>query len=501
MFEVDTHSSTAHSLTFARQPNGMVKGGWQGGRGWQVSAKDINNTQYLTSPSWMIENAKSLLDAPNEFYFDAKTNEYTRIPPRCVRIPLENLCLYCSCLSNLRLYLWPNASSKFSASPQPPSLQYAAVQLDTLISMNSTMAAPIKDVTIQGLSFRDAADVTVCSRSSCAAAAAGASAACAATDALPPLPALLQMKPWAVPSGGDWGLYRGGAIFLEGVENVSVTDSLFERIDGNAIMVSGEHNASFFACFVMTTANSTESTSVGYTRHVSITDNEAVWLGLSFAAGWGYTREQDGTDGQQPRYTKLARNVSCCHCCALARLPSLALAEADARVLPFQYVHEIGIIEKQSSMWFQAKTCLSEIEDNVSFNQPRAGELCSLLRCLLILEISRLGDSGLIAFLTNSQAINFNDGFGGGTNASGNVLFNTCRETGDHGPINSWGESDPVPLNLCVVLLTAADRSPLRPQRLPHGRQVRRRAPELHCADKQRVPQPDHRQLRREPRL
>lgn len=33
---------------------------------------------------------------------------------------------------------------------------------------------------------------------------------------------------------------------------------------------------------------------------------------------------------------------------------------------------------------------------------------------------------------------NFNDGFGGGDNVVGNVLFNTCRESSDHGPINSW---------------------------------------------------------------
>lgn len=42
-----------------------------------------------------------------------------------------------------------------------------------------------------------------------------------------------------------------------------------------------------------------------------------------------------------------------------------------------------GIIEKQSSMWFQAKSCQNTIQDNIAFNQPRA-------------------------------AINFNDGFGGG---------------------------------------------------------------------------------------
>jgi hypothetical protein len=35
-------------------------------------------------------------------------------------------------------------------------------------------------------------------------------------------------------------------------------------------------------------------------------------------------------------------------------------------------------------------------------------------------------------------AINFNDGFGGGNLVEENLIFNTCRESGDHGPINSW---------------------------------------------------------------
>ena len=39
--------------------------------------------------------------------------------------------------------------------------------------------------------------------------------------------------------------------------------------------------------------------------------------------------EMDGTGGQQPRFTTIQRN----------------------------YVREIGIIEKQSSMWFQGKVC------------------------------------------------------------------------------------------------------------------------------------------------
>merc|ERR1712032_366931 len=33
---------------------------------------------------------------------------------------------------------------------------------------------------------------------------------------------------------------------------------------------------------------------------------------------------------------------------------------------------------------------------------------------------------------------NFNDGFGGGDEITENLLLNTCRESSDHGPWNSW---------------------------------------------------------------
>ena len=34
--------------------------------------------------------------------------------------------------------------------------------------------------------------------------------------------------------------------------------------------------------------------------------------------------------------------------------------------------------------------------------------------------------------------INFNDGFGGHSNITENLIFNQCRESGDHGAMNSW---------------------------------------------------------------
>ena len=47
------------------------------------------------------------------------------------------------------------------------------------------------------------------------------------------------MERFGVPSGGDWALYRGGAVFLDGTENAVVTNGLFERLDGNALFLSG----------------------------------------------------------------------------------------------------------------------------------------------------------------------------------------------------------------------------------------------------------------------
>jgi hypothetical protein len=47
------------------------------------------------------------------------------------------------------------------------------------------------------------------------------------------------MDPHGVPSGGDWALQRTGALFFEGTEQLSVSDCLFIRLDGNALFLSG----------------------------------------------------------------------------------------------------------------------------------------------------------------------------------------------------------------------------------------------------------------------
>jgi hypothetical protein len=171
---------------------------------------------------------------------------------------------------------------------------------------------------------------------------------------------------------GDWALERFAAVYLYGTENVTVDGCTFDRLDGNGIMLSG------------------------YNRHAVIRNSDFSYMGGNAIASWGFTNETasdrarpgialqnspaagvDGTDGEHPRYTLVSGNTA----------------------------REVGLYEKQSSFFVQAKTAQSTIVGNVFFNGPRAG-------------------------------INANDGFGGGDEIAHNLVFSTCRESGDHGPFN-----------------------------------------------------------------
>jgi hypothetical protein len=255
-----------------------------------------NNDTRLISGSWYVENVLGALDEPGEFFFDVKSH---------------------------MLYFYPNASSPDERGP-PPSDSLIASQLQNIVTLQGTSASnPIANVSIRDLGFRDGGKTF--------------------------------MEEWAAPSGGDWALHRGGALFVTGAENIHVDNCTFVRLDGNAIFLSG------------------------YSRQIAVTRSEFAYIGENAIATWGDTDEWDATSGQQPRDTLVEGN----------------------------FFHDLGLYEKQSSAWGQAKTCLSTIRNNIMFNLPRA-------------------------------AINFNDGLGGGTAIERNVIFNTCRESGDHGPINSW---------------------------------------------------------------
>ena len=116
-----------------------------------------------------------------------------------------------------------------------------------------------------------------------------------------------------------------------------------------------------------------------FVRNAVIEANEFRYVGDNAIAAIGSVNLIDGTSGNQPRGTKITGNL----------------------------VNEIGIFGKQTCAYIQSLACQTELTGNVFFNGPRAG-------------------------------INFNDGFGGGNLIKNNLIFNMVRETGDHGPFNSW---------------------------------------------------------------
>ena len=69
------------------------------------------------------------------------------------------------------------------------------------------MAAPVRRVTIRGLSLRDTR--------------------------------YTYLDPHGMPSGGDWALQRSGAIVLEGTEGVEVSGCELTNIDGNGVSING----------------------------------------------------------------------------------------------------------------------------------------------------------------------------------------------------------------------------------------------------------------------
>ena len=195
--------------------------------------------------------------------------------------------------------------------------------LDQLIVITGSAEEPVKNVTITKLTFAHSATT--------------------------------YMSNYEVPSGGDWSVHRGGAIFVEGAEYVLIQNCLFDSPGGNGVFLSD------------------------YVRDTVIEGNEFVWVGDNAITAVGTANLIDGTNGNQPRGTKVIGNL----------------------------VHEIGIYGKQVCAYVQSVACQTQLEGNVFFNGPRAG-------------------------------VNLNDGFGGGNLLKNNLIFNMVRETGDHGPFNSW---------------------------------------------------------------
>jgi len=251
---------------------GWTVGGFQGGEGAGGSAEEFN-----------VENVLDELDAPREWYLDRESGD---------------------------LYYYPNATG--GTEPPAPTDAFAVTQLEQLVTVTGAGTARgetgphATGITLSGLKLTGAA--------------------------------LTTLAPHGLPSdgGGDWAVARRAAVHLSGVEGVTVEHCLFERNDGNGVMISG------------------------YSRNSTVRGNEFHLMGENGIVSWGYTADFPGAN----------RSV-----------PIPATQGGDARdgnhpqgnLIESNYFHEIGHFQKQVSCYFQAQTQRSTLRNNICFNGPRAG--------------------------------------------------------------------------------------------------------------------------------
>ena len=305
----------------------------------------------LISGNWHINGVFAELDVAGEFYLDVAASKIYLFYNNSI-VP-------------------PGTPTPAPNAPPPPSLVFVSPQLEVLFNLSGSSGSPVADVTFAGVDFRDQRDGF--------------------------------LEDWIVPSGGDWGLRRAGALHFAGTARATVDGCSFIRTDGNSIALSG------------------------WNRNATISSSEFKWLGMSAVVEMGYTDEEDGTSGEQPWGTVITG-------CSFS---------------------EMGLLEKQSSALFLGKTPLTRFEGSIAFNGPRAMINCEEWPFQVQRSAAqRSARPRRPQFSNPIVPPTVNDGFGGGHNVSYNAMWNTCRETGDHGA-STAEQSRPLPHH------PAARRSPL----------------------------------------
>eukprot|EP00729_Bicosta_minor_P006678 gene6678-34474_t len=167
-------------------------------------------------------------------------------------------------------------------------------ELETLISINGSASSPVTNVGVVGFAFAHAAPTF--------------------------------LADYEVPSAGDWSVHRGGAVYIEGVENVTIASNLFDQVGGNGVAISR------------------------YARDVVVQDNEFHRIGDSGVLCLGDLKYETAEpwkhlDGNYPVRTVVKGNL----------------------------MTEIGIFTKQVAGYFQALAVNSSVTGNIILNGPRSG--------------------------------------------------------------------------------------------------------------------------------
>jgi hypothetical protein len=226
----------------------------------------------------------------------------------------------------------------------PARVGFVAGRLQSLIELRGLPADRIHDVIVSGLEFRETESTFF-----------------KTTEPL---------------LRSDWMFYRGGAILSENAQRIVISNSRFEQLGGNAIVVSG------------------------YNRQVAIRGNEIHDIGASAIAFVGRP-EAVRSPLFEYQQTQPTAGIDRTPGPRSDAYPADSLAEDNL-------IYAVGAIEKQSAGVEISMAARITVRHNSIYQVPRAG-------------------------------INIGDGTWGGHLIADNDVFDTVLETGDHGSFNSWG--------------------------------------------------------------
>ena len=237
-----------------------------------------------------------------------------------------------------KLYYWPQTGIDIQ------NAIVEGVRLKHLIEIEGSEEAPVKDVSIEGIKFEHARRTI--------------------------------MEDYEPLLRSDWTIYRGGAVYIEGTENVTIQDCEFSNLGGNVIFVSDYnrgtiiagnhiHDCGASAISFVGRASAVRSPSFQYKEFVPIAELDTI---------------QGPLNNRYPKTGTVDNNL----------------------------IYRIGRLEKQTAGVEISMAMDITVSNNSIYEVPRAG-------------------------------INVSEGTWGGHIIEYNDVFNTVLESGDHGSFNSWG--------------------------------------------------------------
>ena len=182
---------------------------------------------------------------------------------------------------------------------------------------------------------------------------------------------------------GDWAIHRGGAIFLEGTENCTITDCNFEYLGGNAVFMSGYNR----------------NNTVSSCRFFHIGESAVCLVGSPDAVRFYQTWDDKEIHGKD--WSEMRKGMDLEPGPKSPDYPKNCVVENNI-------MHDFGDYGKQVAGVYISMSHKITAAHNTIYNCPRAG-IC------------------------------INDGTWGGHIIEHNDIWETVRETGEHGPFNSWG--------------------------------------------------------------